>query len=68
MITPAPYTATAETVARHLELTHARLVALRRDAQAAGLPQSITMGLHWLCEDAASTLMGLHNLAARQAA
>jgi hypothetical protein len=64
----APYTATAATVARHLELTHARLVALRRDAEAAKLPQSITMGLHWLCEDAASTLADLHNLAARQAA
>jgi hypothetical protein len=60
--------ATAETAARHLELTHARLVALRADAQAAGLPQSVTMGLHWLCEDAASTLADLHNLAAPQPA
>jgi hypothetical protein len=60
MSTPAP--ATAETVARHLELTHARLVALRAEAEAARLPQSITMGLHWLCEDAASTLADLHNL------
>jgi hypothetical protein len=68
MTTPAPYTATAETVARHLELTHARLVALRADAQAARLPQSITMGLHWLCEDAASTLADLHNLTAPRAA
>jgi hypothetical protein len=61
-------TTTAETVARHLELTHARLVALRADAQAARLPQSVTMGLHWLCEDAASTLADLHNLAAQRAA
>jgi hypothetical protein len=68
MITPAPYTATAETVARHLELVHARLAALRAEAEAARLPQSITMGLHWLCEDAASTLADLHNLAAQRAA
>lgn len=64
----ASYTATAETVARHLDLTHARLVALRAEAEAAGLPQSITMGLHWLCEDAASTLADMHNLAAPQPA
>jgi len=62
MSAPHTATATAETVARHLELVHARLVALRADAQAAHLPQSITMGLHWLCEDAASTLADLHNL------
>jgi hypothetical protein len=55
-------TATAETVARHLELAHARLVALHADAEAARLPQGVVMGLHWLAEDAASTLADMHNL------
>jgi hypothetical protein len=67
----APYTATAT-----LHLLAGTLAALRADlllllhaeAEAAGLPQSITMGLHWICEDAASTLADLHNLTAPQVA
>ena len=61
-------TATAETVARHLELTHARLVALHTDAEAARLPQGVVMGLHWLAEDAASTLAHLRGMMAERSA
>jgi hypothetical protein len=66
----APYTATAtlSLLAGTLAALRADLLLLHAEAEAAKLPQSITMGLHWLCEDAASTLMDLHNLAARQAA
>ena len=60
--------ATAETVARHLELTHARLVALHADAEAARLPQGVVMGLHWLAEDAASTLAHLRGMMAEREA
>ena len=57
-----------DAIAAALAALRADLLLLHAKADAAKLPQSITMGLHWLCEDAASTLMDLHNLAARQAA
>ena len=66
----APYTATAtpHLLAGTLAALRADLLLLHAEAEAAKLPQSITMGLHWLCEDAASTLADMHNLAAQRAA
>jgi hypothetical protein len=66
----APYTATAtlSLLAGTLAALRADLLLLHAEAEAARLPQSITMGLHWLCEDAASTLADLHNLTAPRAA
>ena len=42
----------------------AQLISLHADAQAQGLPQGVVMGLHWLCEDAASTLAHLRGMEA----
>jgi hypothetical protein len=66
----ASYTATAtlHLLAGTLAALRADLLLLHAEAEAAKLPQSITMGLHWLCEDAASTLADMHNLAAQRAA
>jgi hypothetical protein len=66
----ASYTATAtlHLLAGTLAALRADLLLLHAGAEAAKLPQSITMGLHWLCEDAASTLADMHNLPAPQAA
>ena len=60
----APYTATLSLLAGTLAALRADLLLLHADAETHRLPQSVTMGLHWLCEDAASTLADLHNLAA----
>jgi hypothetical protein len=57
-----------DAIAAHLAALRADLLLLHAGAEAANMPQNITMGLHWLCEDAASTLADMHNLAARQAA
>ncbi len=54
--------ATADTIAVSLAVLHAHLVRLHADAEAARLPQGVTMGLHWLAEDAASTLAHLRGL------
>lgn len=61
----APYTATAtlRLLAGTLAALRADLLLLHAEAEAARLPQSITMGLHWLCEDAASTLADMYNIA-----
>jgi len=69
MNTPAPAStpATAETVAVSLAVLHAHLVRLHGDAEAARLPQGVVMGLHWLAEDAASTLAHLHGMMAPEA-
>jgi len=66
----APYTATAtlHLLAGTLAALRADLLLLHAKAQAAKLPQSVTMGLHWLCEDAASTIADMHKLTAPQAA
>lgn len=58
----------AATIAARLAALRADLLLLHADAEAARLPQSVTMGLHWICEDAGGTLMDLHNLARQQAA
>ena len=59
-------TATAETVATSLTVLHAHLVRLHADAEAARLPQGVVMGLHWLIEDAASTLAHLRGMIHQQ--
>lgn len=61
-------TASAETVAVSLSVLHAHLVRLHTDAEAARLPQGVVMGLHWLCEDAASTLAHLRGMMAEREA
>jgi len=66
MSAPAP--ATAETVAVSLAVLHAHLVSLHADAEAARLPQGVVMGLHWLCEDASSTLAHLRGMMAEREA
>lgn len=68
MSAPAPVStpATAETVAVSLAVLHAHLVSLHADAEAARLPQGVVMGLHWLAEDAASTLAHLHGIMAER--
>lgn len=60
--------ATADTIAVSLSVLHARLVRLHADAEAARLPQGVVMGLHWLCEDAASTLAHLRGMMAERSA
>ena len=58
--------ATAETVAVSLAVLHSHLVRLHSDAEAARLPQGVVMGLHWLAEDAASTLAHLRGMMSEQ--
>lgn len=60
--------ATADTIAVSLSVLHAHLVRLHADAEAARLPQGVVMGLHWLCEDAASTLAQLQKMIAEHEA
>jgi hypothetical protein len=60
----ASYTATAATIADRLAVLHAHLVLLHEDAEAARLPQGVTMGLHWLINDAESTLAHLRGMMA----
>jgi len=68
--TPAPAStpATAETVAVSLAALLAQLQTLHEDAEAARLPQGVIMGLHWLCEDASSTLAHLRGMMAQRPA
>ena len=60
--------ATAETLAVSLSVLHSHLVRLHSDAEAARLPQGVIMGLHWLIEDAASTLAHLRGMMAEREA
>ena len=60
--------ATPDTIAVSLAVLHAHLVRLHADAEAARLPQGVVMGLHWLAENAASTLAHLHGLMAEREA
>lgn len=67
MSTPAPMSADALAYrARTLERICTDLVALHADAEANRLPQGVVMGLHWLCEDARSTLAHLHGMMAER--
>lgn len=52
----------ATTAAERLAAILAQLQALHEDAEAARLPQGVIMGLHWLCEDASSTLAHLRGM------
>ena len=60
--------ATADTIAVSLAVLQAHLVRLHSDAEAARLPQGVVMGLHWLAEDAASTLAHLRGMMAEREA
>jgi hypothetical protein len=65
---PTPAAINAAAIGGRLTSILDRLQALHADAEIARLPQGVVMGLHWLCEDAASTLADLHNLATQRAA
>jgi hypothetical protein len=54
-------------VADQLHSLHGLIVALHGSAQAAGLPHSVIMGLHWLADDAAGTLADARAYAGRPA-
>jgi hypothetical protein len=58
----------ADRLAASLSVLHAHLVSLRTEAELFHLPQGVVMGLHWLCEDAASTLAHLRGLMAEREA
>jgi len=51
-------------ITNRIENILVELNALHADAQAQGLPQGVVMGLHWLCEDAGSTLAHLKGMEA----
>lgn len=55
-------TTPTSTAAERLAAILAQLQALHADAEIARLPQGVVMGLHWLCEDASSTLAHLHGM------
>lgn len=65
---PSAETDTPPTVADRLEALRAELVKLHAEAEATRLPQGVVMGLHWLCEDAASTLAHLRGMMAEREA
>lgn len=46
-------------IIHRLENIRVQLIALHADAELLRLPQGVVMGLHWLCEDAGSTLAHL---------
>lgn len=53
---------TPAAVADRLDAIRLDLAKLHADAELLRLPQGVTMGLHWLAEDAASTLAHLRGL------
>lgn len=59
-------TATPAAVADRLEALRLDLAKLHADAEFLRLPQGVVMGLHWLCEDAASTLAHLRGMIHQQ--
>lgn len=68
-MSPAASPITLAAAADRLGAIHADLAALYAAADASRLPQGTVMGLHWLCEDALSTLAHMHAmLAPRQPA
>lgn len=60
--TAPPFTLAA--AAERLGSIHADLAALYAAADASSLPQGAVMSLHWLCEDALSTLAHMHAMLA----
>lgn len=59
---PSAETDTPPTVADRLDALRAELAKLHAEAELLRLPQGVLMGLHWLCEDAASTLAHLRGM------
>ena len=55
-LTPPRAAPSPDLVANQLHSLHGLIVALHGSAQAAGMPHAVVMGLHWLAEDASSTL------------
>jgi hypothetical protein len=51
-------------ISERLDHIRAQLFTLHEEAEALRLPQGVVMGLHWLCEDAASTLAHLRGMEA----
>lgn len=65
---PSAETDTPPTVADRLDALRAELAKLHAEAEATRLPQGVVMGLHWLIEDAASTLAHLRGMMAEREA
>jgi hypothetical protein len=61
-----PATATLHLLAGTLAALRADLLLLHAEAEANQFPQGVVMGLHWLAEDAASTLAHLHGMMAER--
>lgn len=59
---PSAETDTPPSVADRLNALRVELAALHAEAELLRLPQGVVMGLHWLCEDAASVLAHLHGI------
>jgi hypothetical protein len=59
---------TPDAVANRLDAIRLDLAKLHADAELLRLPQGVVMGLHWLCEDAASTLAHLRGMMAEREA
>lgn len=55
-------TDTPAVVADRLDAIRLDLAKLHAEAELLRLPQGVIMGLHWLCEDAASTLAHLRGM------
>ena len=55
-------TDTPAAVADRLDAIRLDLAKLHAQAELLRLPQGVVMGLHWLCEDAASTLAHLRGM------
>lgn len=49
-------------ITHRLENIRAQLISLHAEAEAKRLPQGVVMGLHWLCEDAASVLAHMQGM------
>jgi hypothetical protein len=63
---PTPAAINAAAIGGRLASILDRLQTLHADAEAARLPQGVTRGLRWLCEDATSTLAHLRRMMAEQ--
>ena len=57
---------TPAAVADRLDAIRLDLAKLHADAELLCVPQGVIMGLHWLCEDAASTLAHLRGMIHQQ--
>ena len=57
---------TPAAVADRLDAIRLDLAKLHAEAELLRVPQGVLMGLHWLCEDAASTLAHLRGMIHQQ--